>query len=287
LGAPAAVETPPARAERSTAAVPLRILLAEDDELNQRATVSGLERCGHTVVVAGTGMETLAALQRQHFDVVLMDVQMPDMDGFTVTARIRQREQEAQANQSTPSTTNGGARPIRMPIIAITAHSARGDRARCLAAGMDAYVGKPFRIQALLEVINAVVSRSNVVVEISPSAPAVPLVFDRQTALDQIDGDIGLLRELVASFQNKRARLLADIRDAVSRGDGQAVEFAAHGLRGAAGLVGGSAVLAAAQRLEMIGGDGQLRDSEDAYAALVTEMERLSTALGDFLEHPS
>jgi CheY-like chemotaxis protein len=120
----------------------LRILVAEDNRVNQILIVRLLEKQGHTTVVASNGLEALAALDKQAFDVVLMDVQMPEMDGFEAATIIRQREDGAAARQ---------------PIIAITAHAMKGDRERCLAAGMDSYVSKPICPEELFEAIDALV----------------------------------------------------------------------------------------------------------------------------------
>ncbi len=138
----AAAPAPPLAAPVSRAR-PLRVLLAEDNAVNQRLTVRLLEKRGHTVVVAATGKEALAALEREPFDLVLMDVQMPEMDGFEATARIRQREQRC-----------GG----HVPVVAMTAHALKGDEERCLQAGMDAYVPKPIGARHLFEVIDQLVA---------------------------------------------------------------------------------------------------------------------------------
>ena len=120
------------------AALPLRILLAEDNLVNQRIALGILGKHGHSVVVANNGVEALTALAEQPFDLILMDVQMPEMDGLETAQAIRRREQ-------------GGATHI--PIVAMTAHAMSGDRKRCLAAGMDEYLAKPIRVAELLDVL--------------------------------------------------------------------------------------------------------------------------------------
>jgi PAS domain S-box-containing protein len=131
----------PAPSERC--ARPLRILVAEDNRVNQRLVARVLEKRGHSAVVAGNGHETLAALDRESFDLVLMDVQMPEMDGFEATAAIRACEATCAASH-------------HLPIIAMTAHAMTGDRERCLAAGMDGYVTKPLQPDELFAAIESV-----------------------------------------------------------------------------------------------------------------------------------
>jgi CheY-like chemotaxis protein len=121
----------------------LRILLAEDNIVNQRLVVRLLEKLGHATLVANTGREVLTALQQQRIDLVLMDIQMPEMDGLEATAAIREQERH-----------EGG----HLPIIALTAHAMKGDQERCLIAGMDDYVSKPINTQALSSAISRVLS---------------------------------------------------------------------------------------------------------------------------------
>ena len=123
------------------------ILLAEDNPINQKLAVRLIEKRGHTLVVASNGREALAALEEQAFDLVLMDVQMPEMDGFEATAAIRDREK-----------TTGK----HIPIIAMTAHAMKGDRERCLAAGMDSYISKPVNVEELFETIRSLGSNTSV-----------------------------------------------------------------------------------------------------------------------------
>jgi CheY-like chemotaxis protein len=137
-------EVPGVPATRSPSQVgPLRVLLAEDSLVNQKLAVALLEKCGHTAVVTENGREAVAASESQDFDLILMDVQMPQMDGFEATSVIRAREK-------------GSGKHV--PIIALTAHAMKGDRERCLEAGMDDYVAKPIDATELLETIEAVVA---------------------------------------------------------------------------------------------------------------------------------
>ena len=122
---------------------PLHVLVAEDNMINQRYAVSVLENEGYSTVVVGNGREALAAMERETFDLVLMDLHMPDMDGFEATSSIRARERFLGR---------------RIPIVAVTAHAMIGDREKCLAAGMDAYVSKPIRRSELLKVITNLVA---------------------------------------------------------------------------------------------------------------------------------
>jgi CheY-like chemotaxis protein len=130
---------PPGVFVHKLAARPLRVLLAEDSPVNQKVASKMLQKAGHTVTVVETGVEVVAAFSREAFDVVLMDVQMPEMDGFEATQVIRTQED--------------GQRHI--PIIALTAHAMQGDRERCLEAGMDGYVAKPFRAAELYAALAA------------------------------------------------------------------------------------------------------------------------------------
>jgi PAS domain S-box-containing protein len=143
---------------------PLRILLVEDNVVNQRVGTKLLEKQGHTVVLAGNGREALAALESASFDVVLMDVQMPEMDGFEATAVLRQREAGTGRHQ---------------PIVALTAHAMKGDRERCLAAGMDGYVSKPLQPGELLQAIREVLP--NAPIEPTPSSPRPKVNIDGLT----------------------------------------------------------------------------------------------------------
>jgi HPt (histidine-containing phosphotransfer) domain-containing protein len=202
-----------------------------------------------------------------------MDVQMPEMDGFEATAAIREKEKTTGAH---------------MPIVAMTAHAMQGDRERCLAAGMDGYVSKPLQVQELLAVIESLVptpaaaeTDTGAKAEPSPPVEAPPggLVFDRNVALDRVQGDHELLQEIIALFFEETPALLAQIKEAIARRDGKALERAAHTLKGSVGTFGAKAAFAAALRLEQMGRSEDFADAEMACAELEHELARLEPAL--------
>ncbi|AMV38421.1 response regulator [Planctomyces sp. SH-PL62] len=245
----------------------LRLLLAEDNVVNQRLAVSLLEKRGHQVRVVGNGREALAALEGQSFDAVLMDVQMPEMDGFEATAAIRSRE-----------SASGG----HTPIIAMTAHAMKGDRERCLAEGMDAYVAKPLRPQELFEVLEhlnlaAAAAAESAAVESAPPPPA----FDLAAALGRLDGDVELMRELAGLFLDECPRRMTEIHEAILHRDATGLKNAAHTLRGSVANFGAPEATEAAHRLEAAARDQGWADVGPAWAALEQAIERLTPALAD------
>jgi CheY-like chemotaxis protein/HPt (histidine-containing phosphotransfer) domain-containing protein len=243
----------------------LRILLAEDNEVNQRLVVRVLEKRGHRVSVVGTGRAALEALRRAAFDVVLMDVQMPEMGGFEATAALRAAEA-------------GTGR--RMPVIAMTAHAMKGDRERCLAAGMDGYVSKPVQTQELLQAIASVVTQSadRTTTEGQVPAPAVVGV-DRARLMEQLGGDEELLREVVGLFHQGFARSLAGLRAAMEAGDAARLEREAHSLRGSVAVFGCAPATEMAHQLETQGRAGDLTGAAAVLAELEETLRGLDAAL--------
>jgi CheY-like chemotaxis protein len=140
---PAAEDVPQPSNDRKLSISPLHILVAEDNPVNQRLSVRMLEKMGHLVAVAQTGKEVLDALRAARFDLVLMDLQMPEMDGFAATREIRTAEQDGREH---------------LPVIAMTAHAMEGDREECLAAGMDGYLAKPTNSEELRQMIERVMT---------------------------------------------------------------------------------------------------------------------------------
>jgi PAS domain S-box-containing protein len=272
LAEPAAPAAPPPAGRR-----PLRVLLVEDNSVNQKLAGRLLEKQGHRVVVAGNGIEALHILGIRsqestqarsasegtgpsltpEFDLVLMDVQMPEMDGFEATTRIREWER-------------GTGR--RLPILAMTAHAMKGDRERCLEAGMDGYVPKPIHATELTRAIDALLPGAD------PAAPAGPAV-DRETALDRVGGDVQLLRQIVCLFLEEYPRWLGEIREALASGDAGRLHLSAHGLKGSLGIFGARAAFDAAQRLEALGRARDLGGAEQTYAALEEALGRLRPEL--------
>jgi two-component system, sensor histidine kinase and response regulator len=268
---------------------PLRVLLAEDNPFNQRVGVLILEGAGHTVRVAPNGREAVEAWRPGAFDVVLMDVQMPELDGFAATAALRARDQEAGSHT---------------PIIAVTAHAMTGDRERCLAAGMDGYVTKPIRPEELWQAIAECLGRkdeggrmkdegqqvgaSGSSFTLHPSYFPAAGALDRGALLQRVGGDEGLLAELATVFRADAARLLEEIATALERGDARAVERAAHTLKGSVRFFGAGSAAEEALRLERMGRSGDLDGGREALARLTAASERLLAALpvgeGDRLE---
>jgi signal transduction histidine kinase/ligand-binding sensor domain-containing protein/CheY-like chemotaxis protein len=241
----------------------LRVLLAEDNLVNRQLAVRLLEKRGIKPVVVGDGREALAVLERQSFDLVLMDVQMPEMDGLEATAAIREKEAKTGAH---------------LPIIAMTAHAMKGDRERCLAAGMDAYVAKPIHVEELFEAMEAVMTTSGRGDE-ELVAAGVEDALDRAAALAQMDGDADLLAEMAEVLLRDYPGQLAAIGAAVRDHDSKGLERAAHKLKGSVGIVGAKQAFEVALRLETMAREGDLTRAEATLGALEEALRRLALAL--------
>ncbi len=246
---------------------PLRVLLAEDNVVNQRVVASLLEKQGHHVVVACTGQEAVAAATSSAFDLALMDVQMPVLDGLEATARIRAAEAAT-------------GRP-RLPILALTAHAMKGDRERCLDAGMDGYLVKPIKAKHLLAAL-----RDNVLTP-TPDDPVAreKEVLDLEEAWARVGGDERLLRSLAGVFLESGIEQLAQLRDAAAHGDAVTVRRLAHLLRGGMGIFGAHAAVAAAERVESLAHAGRLDEAIGACADLGAAVEQLGQSLRQLVEN--
>jgi two-component system, sensor histidine kinase and response regulator len=250
----------------------LRILLAEDNRVNQTVATRVLEKMGHSLVVANNGNEALSLLATQPFDLVLMDIQMPEMDGLTATQKIREREKRTRSH---------------LPIIAMTAHAMKGDRERCLEAGMDGYVSKPIDKKELEQAIASAIP--------APDAPGVGpsstkpeqgnavanslVAWDNTKALERLGGDEQLLREVVAIFLEDLPKHVASLRQAVAQGDAEVLAKTAHSLKGELGYLGISELSQKAHELEEMGRKRDLEDSAEAFAAFETEIFAVAASI--------
>jgi PAS domain S-box-containing protein len=259
----------------SEPAIPARlnILLAEDNLINQKVTVGMLEAAGHRVVVAGDGKEAVGALHKAPFDAVLMDVQMPVMDGFQATEAIRLLERVTGRHT---------------PIIALTAHAMKGDRERCRAAGMDGYVTKPVQpaelFRELRDCLSTAVRTESPVVPEQVDGGTNPL--DRVKLLARVRGNVSLLVEVLALCPTEFAKLLQELEAAVSRMDMRAVQSVAHTLKGTLGNLTAAEAYEAALHLEDISRKGDLERVPEAFALLkdhVARVERSAAKLASEL----
>lgn len=319
---------------------PLRILVAEDTPANQKVVTAILKRRGHESAVAANGQLAVEMIQKSKFDVVLMDVQMPVMDGFQATAAIR---------KDAPPDAR------RIPIIAMTAHAMKGDRERCLAAGMNAYIAKPVDARKLVELIEsfAVAGRdkagahsespdsirktlavfpvlgastpatSTEVTSEEPSAEGsataaretksnqtditkmlpqagsqedtdnpqkngeseinTPSMLDLDSALNRLDGDMELLRDLARFFQDDQQELMERIEQGAADADGPTLERAAHSLKGLAANFGAQEVVDAALRLEKMGQESEFGQGPEAISQLKQLLQRLNAELEPYM----
>ena len=245
-----------------------RVLLAGDGLINQQVAVTLLEERGHSVVVVDNGRAAVEKVAAESFDLVLMDVQMPEMDGIEATLAIRAAEAAGERH---------------MPIIAMTAHAMKGDRERFLASGMDGYVAKPVRPAKLYEAVEGVEPASNSSVQNSPIVASQretdDLPFRWETALERVDGREQMLRELVEVFFAECPKLIQQIRENIDIENGAELRRVAHTLKGSADVFGADGVSQAAHRLEQIGREGEFAGVEAALRVLEGEMERLVSAL--------
>jgi PAS domain S-box-containing protein len=249
-----------------------RILLAEDNLINQKVALAILRQAGHEVVVVNNGREVLDLLESRPFDVVIMDGQMPVMDGFEATARIRQREQQV-----------GG----HLPVIAVTAHALRGDREHCLAAGMDGYVSKPVDPVQLLREIEACLDRTKAgdSPPVPPASVEEPLL-DTQALSSRVGGDQELMREILLLSVSENERLLEELKAVQSRAEWPRVQSLAHTLKGSLGNVGATAAFRAARNVEQASQTADPQQIEEGIGELAGAIAALNEFISEWLSGP-
>ena len=248
-----------------------RVLLVEDNQVNQALAVAILAKLGYRAEVAGNGRETVAAVAQAAYGAVLMDCQLPVMDGYQATAEIRRRE--------------GTAR--HTPIIAMTAAALPGDRERCLAVGMDDYLAKPVLVADVKAVLSRWLGGEVTTPTVAGSADwaesaAEVLDPDRLAELGRLDSSgngSALVGRLAECFLARAPADLADLRVAVQRGDATAVAQIAHRLKGAAGTLGSAGLVDLCQELEALARAGALPPADDLLWRLEQEFDRVTSAL--------
>jgi PAS domain S-box-containing protein len=215
-----------------------RILLAEDNRANQKVALRMLERLGYRADGVGNGLEALRAWRTVPYDLILMDVQMPQMDGFEASRRIREQEQK----EGLP----------RIPILALTAHAMKGDRERCLGAGMDDYLTKPIQLAELDRSLARWLPKKSFSKESSPRRRegSGKSVFDRQGLLDRVGGDEAFVREILEVFLRDGKRRLLSLKEAAREADRDSVRHEAHSLKGACANVGAGILQELAGKIE-------------------------------------
>jgi CheY-like chemotaxis protein/HPt (histidine-containing phosphotransfer) domain-containing protein len=264
---------------------PLRILLADDNPINQKVASRLLQQFGFKADIANNGLAAIGALERQSYDIIFMDVQMPELDGLETTRRIRQRQQD-------PSSVAHFHRPIM--IVAMTANAMHGDREKCVAAGMDDYIPKPVRPEAIQELIERVGNklfgsegRSSLQspdpsgsIPSSPSPVVENIVPVDMARLSEFSGDMeDGFRELVDLYLTQTTQQLEQLRVAVDGGNADRVKSLAHSCAGASSTCGMVGIVPLLRQLEELGGENNLADAPQIYISVTAEFDRIRTFL--------
>jgi two-component system sensor histidine kinase/response regulator len=242
----------------------LGILLAEDNPINQKLAVRMLEKRGHHVTVAANGKQALAALERCSYDLVLMDVQMPEMDGLEATILLRKREELT---------------GLRQAVVAMTALVMKGDRERCMAAGMDGYLSKPIRPQELDEVLDRHLSMDCEALPAVESCSSPVASVCAEELMERIDDDRIFLAELLELFRADYPEQIRAAREAVAQNDAVALQEAGHTLKGALGNLAAPAASKIARELELMGKTGNMTLAGTSVTELEEELAKVIQAL--------
>ena len=241
-----------------------RVLVAEDNAINQALLVRLLIKLGHASVLARNGKEAVALASAQKFDLVFMDVQMPEMDGLDATRAIRKREK-----------IDG----THLLIYAMTAHAMKGDRERCLEAGMDGYLTKPIRFSDVEQTLAGI--NSEATMTIKNTSIIVPDTWNKTETIERLGGDEELLRELVEIFVAESPKLLSQLREAVVSSNSEALMRAAHSIRGELSCLGAVAAANTAQTLESMGSNKGLAEASEVLTNFESELKAFTLLLVD------
>jgi len=234
-----------------------RILLAEDNITNQKVALNTLKKFGYNADVVKNGKEAFEALKKIPYDIVLMDCQMPVMDGYEATNEIRKWEKTlkdgtADCSDSTPESE---ARSKRIPIIAMTAHALKGDREKCLTAGMDDYIAKPIHPKKLHDVIEKWINELEMVHESEIVHESLPKndIFDKNSFIDRLLGDEDLAKEIIKGFIEDSLRQINTLKEAIDNRDTDVIHCQAHSLKGAAANISATVLKELAYQIEIAG----------------------------------
>jgi two-component system, sensor histidine kinase and response regulator len=246
-------------------------LLAEDNAVNRLLARRLLEKYGNTVVAVENGREALEAIERERPDLVIMDVQMPVMDGLEAIRTVRTDEQ---------------ASGLHLPIIALTAHAMKGDRERCLGAGADEYLSKPIRAAELFAALSRM-KTGNIAPDPAPAMAADPVsssvaVIDLKEALHRM-GDQETLEELARLFIEECPKLMAQIRESLAASDGIGLERSAHSLQGSSASLGAPGISRASAELQKLARSGHWIAARSVFANLEREIAALYSQLSTLL----
>ena len=252
---------------------PARILVAEDNEVNQIVAAEILNRAGFRCDIVGDGARAVAAALEQKYDAILMDCQMPDLDGFQATAAIRAAESSDRA---------AGRPAARMPIIALTANALKGDREQCIAAGMDDYLSKPLDPRQLIETLNRILGKASPArAEPGPERSRGAAPMDLDALLVRCMGDADFRDRLLRTMPAQVSGAVSRIGEAVASGNATRLAREAHGLKGTAANLSAAGVQRMAAELELLGTAGRLGDAEKRLAELRSEVEKCIAFIRD------
>ncbi|MFK7770271.1 MAG: response regulator [Mariniblastus sp.] len=248
----------------------LSILLAEDNAINQKLAIALLEKVGHEVKLAHNGREAIELYRANQFDLILMDVQMPDIDGFEATYEIRKIQTET---------------GLRIPIIALTAHASGADRKRCLAGGMDEYIAKPIRANDLYDLINQQTGHRSTIRQTgnTTSKPSERLV-DWERAFETVGGDRSLLGELIKVFLKDRESMVQNIKRAIDSKNDKELRLSAHSMKGALTHLGARDSAIIAGELEERGLAAQFDGVELVFENFSKSLIPLAAEMKQFVE---
>ena len=225
-----------------------------------------LEKMGHSPAIAPDGQQALSMYSTQSFDLIFMDVQMPVMDGLTATMKIRELEK-----------TSGA----RIPIVAMTAHAMKGDKERCLEAGMDGYLSKPISSRGIEDVIARLVRGENEQQALSSHTEklASATSWNAARALERVDGDEALLHELIEIFLEETPKHLSTLEQAIKSNERNLIERIAHTLKGELGYLGLPDASEKAKILESLGRENSLDQAPALFQALSDELSSVAVEM--------